>query len=238
VPPFGTPLATVPPGIWIAAEDLGLRTRRTHGATEGDELDAASTGDICYDCNGNGIEDAVDIATGYSVDMNGNGIPDECDSKSFCFGDGTLIDHTTRPARAATPAPPAAAAVTASIRAGAGLTATGIPSSDDIVLISSFEPTRSFTLFMQHDAPDDRVFHDGTLCAGGTLVRLRGRNASAGSASFPDPVWDSSITLSQRGSVTVGSGARRYYAAWYRNASTTFCPPATANVTNGWLIDW
>jgi hypothetical protein len=32
---------------------------------------------------------------------------------------------------------------------------------------------------------------------------------------------DSSITLSQRGSVTVGSGARRYYAAWYRNASTT-----------------
>ncbi|MBL8803565.1 MAG: hypothetical protein JNN27_16305 [Planctomycetes bacterium] len=32
-----------------------------------------------YDCNGNGVEDAVDIAGGYSGDENGNGIPDECE---------------------------------------------------------------------------------------------------------------------------------------------------------------
>jgi len=32
------------------------------------------------DCNGNGVEDAVDIASGYSVDQDGNGIPDECDN--------------------------------------------------------------------------------------------------------------------------------------------------------------
>ena len=51
-------------------------------------------------------------------------------------------------------------------------------------------------------------------------------------------LWDSSITLSQRGSVTIGSGAVRRYGAWYRNASTTFCPPATANVSNGWIITW
>lgn len=32
-----------------------------------------------YDCNGNGIEDAVDIAYGSSADANKNGIPDECE---------------------------------------------------------------------------------------------------------------------------------------------------------------
>jgi hypothetical protein len=35
-----------------------------------------------FDCNGNGIEDAVDIAVGASVDANGNGIPDECETGS------------------------------------------------------------------------------------------------------------------------------------------------------------
>ena len=68
--------------------------------------------------------------------------------------------------------------------------------------------------------------------------RLRGRAASGGQASFPNPVWDSTITLSQRGGVFPGQGVRRYYSAWYRNASTSFCPPATANVSNGIYVDW
>jgi hypothetical protein len=36
-----------------------------------------------FDCNGNGIGDAEDLANGTSNDLNGNGIPDECD----CLGD-------------------------------------------------------------------------------------------------------------------------------------------------------
>lgn len=32
-----------------------------------------------HDCNGNGVEDSVDIATGASSDVNLNGCPDECD---------------------------------------------------------------------------------------------------------------------------------------------------------------
>lgn len=35
---------------------------------------------IEYDCNGNGVEDAVDIAVGTSGDANWNGVPDECES--------------------------------------------------------------------------------------------------------------------------------------------------------------
>jgi hypothetical protein len=91
---------------------------------------------------------------------------------------------------------------------------------------------------LQHDAAGDFIFHDGVLCAGGTLIRLRGRNAVLGAASFPNPLFDSTITLSQRGGVFPGQGVRRYYSAWYRNASPTFCPPATANVTNGLFVDW
>jgi hypothetical protein len=67
------------------------------------------------------------------------------------------------------------------------------------VLTSVNEPATAFTLFMQHDAAGDTVFHDGVLCAGGTLIRLRGRAAGGGASIFPDPVWDSTITLSQRG---------------------------------------
>jgi hypothetical protein len=33
-----------------------------------------------HDCNGNGVPDGGDIASGYSQDVNGNGIPDECES--------------------------------------------------------------------------------------------------------------------------------------------------------------
>jgi hypothetical protein len=32
-----------------------------------------------FDCNGNGIEDSIDIATGASTDLDMNGVPDECD---------------------------------------------------------------------------------------------------------------------------------------------------------------
>lgn len=37
-------------------------------------------GEPSSDCNDNGIEDAVDIAIGYSSDLDGNGVPDECEA--------------------------------------------------------------------------------------------------------------------------------------------------------------
>lgn len=123
---------------------------------------------------------------------------------------------------------------------GARLGATGTIATDTVVLRSEFTPAASFTLFLQHDGIGDAVFHDGVLCASGTLTRLRGRAAAGGAASFPDSVFpnDATTTLSQRGGVAPDTGAVRYYSAWYRNASTTYCPPATANVSNGWTITW
>jgi len=137
---------------------------------------------------------------------------------------------------------------------GANLAASGVIADDDVlgigpnpvILTCSNMPSTAFTLFMQHDAPADAVFHDGVLCAGGTLLRLRGRAAGPGQgqpngvAIFPNDLFanDATLTLSSRGGQTPGNGNTRRYAGWYRNASTTYCPPATANVTNGWEITW
>jgi len=156
---------------------------------------------------------------------------------TFCYGDGFDASHTSACPCGNTGALGRGCAHSFD-PGGARLTADGSPGADDVVLASSSTPVSSFTLFLQHDALGDAVFHDGVLCAGGTLVRLRGRAAVAGQAWFPNSNFDSSITLSQRGGVFPGQGVRRYYAAWYRNASPSFCPPATANVTNGLLVDW
>jgi len=156
----------------------------------------------------------------------------------FCFGDGTLSDHTT-PCPCGNSGDPGNGCAHSFSILGANLVGEGAIPNDDVVLHATGMPSTAFTLFMQHDAPGDTIFHDGTLCAGGNLVRLRGRAAAGGEARFPDSNFaNDSMTLSTRGGVTVGSGAQRRYAAWYRNASTTFCPPATANVSNGWKITW
>jgi hypothetical protein len=158
---------------------------------------------------------------------------------AFCFGDGLDASHTASCPCANFGAPGHGCGHSFDPN-GAELSATGAPALDDVVLRSQFEPVTSFTLFLQHAAAGDTIFHDGVLCASGVLVRLRGRAAAAGAASFPNSAFaqDQTITLSQRGGVAPGLGVRRYYSAWFRNASTTFCPPATANVTNGWIVDW
>jgi len=158
---------------------------------------------------------------------------------AYCSNASLATDHSTPCPCGNTGAPGNGCAHSFSA-AGANLSGTGAVSTDDVQLQATGLPATSFTLFMQHSTAGDATFHDGVLCAGGTLIRLRGRAAAGGAMSFPEPAFpnDATLTLSQRGSVTVGSGARRYYAAWYRNASTTFCPPATANVTNGLVLDW
>jgi hypothetical protein len=66
------------PGIFIAAEAIGLTTVRSGFAASAnlDGLDIARL--PLFDCNGNGIEDALDLALG-GADCNGNGILDTCE---------------------------------------------------------------------------------------------------------------------------------------------------------------
>ncbi|MGE4620225.1 MAG: choice-of-anchor B family protein [Planctomycetota bacterium] len=42
---------------------------------------------LCNDCNGNGVGDDEDIASGTSTDLDGDGIPDECQCNEFVRGE-------------------------------------------------------------------------------------------------------------------------------------------------------
>jgi len=176
----------------------------------------------------------------------------------MCSNSTLGVDHTTPcPCGNAGTDPLAGCANNSIVTTGARLTATGMreldnPSDPGQVLLTATGTTgaTSFTLFIQHAIAGDEVMHDGVICTAnstpGHLIRLRGRNAGPGQgqpnnqAIFPNNLFanDSTLTLHSRGGVVVGSGATRYYAAFYRAASPTFCPPATANVTNGVTIVW
>jgi hypothetical protein len=54
-------------------------------------FDLFTAAQAAEDCNGNGVPDCQDLATGASPDCNGNGVPDECDvaqESSDCNGNG------------------------------------------------------------------------------------------------------------------------------------------------------
>lgn len=119
--------------------------------------------------------------------------------------------------------------------AGGLLSATGTPNPDSVVLQGSGMPGTVSCIYLQGDARSSMVFGDGVLCLTGNLIRLKTKSNVGGASQFPD-VGDP--LLSVRGAVTPGSGALRYYQAYYRNSAAAFCPPETFNVTNGWKITW
>lgn len=53
---------------------------RSPEATTDEATLASRRASVEQDCNGNGVEDAVDISFGSSSDANNNGIPDECEA--------------------------------------------------------------------------------------------------------------------------------------------------------------
>lgn len=122
--------------------------------------------------------------------------------------------------------------------AGALLSAVGDTASDSVRLDTSGMPTTSSCIFLKGDVYDANSvsFGDGLLCTSGSLVRLRTKIAAGGAASFPDSA--DTVTLSARGSTPPGSGLTGFYQTYYRNASATFCPPETFNISNGYQITW
>ena len=118
---------------------------------------------------------------------------------------------------------------------GANLSATGTSNPDTLTLVGSGMPTNSACIYLQGDALEDAPFGDGVRCAGGNLIRLRTKSNVGGASQYPEP---GDPLVSVRGLVTPGSGARRYYQTYYRNAAAAFCPPETFNVTNGRIVDW
>ncbi len=154
---------------------------------------------------------------------------------AFCFGDG-LDPNVTTPCPCANAGSPGHGCASSANSNGALLSASGSPALDTVVLAGSDMPFSAACIYLQGDAFDDLVFGDGVRCAGGSLIRLRTKINSAGASSFPDSA--DTVTVSQRGAVIPGSGVTRLYQVYYRNAAPAFCPPATFNASNGWLLAW
>ena len=73
------------PGIFVAAETLGINTSRSTGVLFGDDVTALDSVDyLIKDCDSDGIEDVVAIANGMVPDVNMNGIPDPCEVTFSC----------------------------------------------------------------------------------------------------------------------------------------------------------
>ncbi|MCB9915298.1 MAG: hypothetical protein H6828_09130 [Planctomycetes bacterium] len=166
------------PGIFCAAENLGLVTARSTGAI-GDDLNALDTVSLSTgtDCNGNGVPDSIDIASGASTDVNGNGIPDECEliASGYCY------------CPVGGPAPCAnwdgSAGCRNSTGVGALLSGSGTSSvfNDDLVLTVSNMPTGQFGIvYFGSTAIGPFPFGDGLRCVGGGVVRFGPKNSGAG----------------------------------------------------------
>ena len=201
------------PGIWIPAENLGLRTLRSGPTACGaDELDAlAHHVEAIIDCNGNTVEDALDIASGASLDLNLNGIPDECE-------DTVLIETPYCDC----PVGPcgndyAPAGCRNSTGVGALLTASGSSSwaADDLVLTLTQAPTFQFGIVYMGTVQVGPIpFGDGLRCVGGNVCRLPLRNTGAtGSFSYGPGI----IGLAGAAGCPVLPGDIWNFQGWYRD---------------------
>jgi len=169
-----TPLPTVfggvsPfPGIFIAAENLGLLTTRSHGLP-GDDLNALDMIEsYMADCNGNGVYDQIDISNGTSTDINGNFIPDECEliGGPYCFCPAAV-------APCGNPDPTAGCRNSTGV--GGLLTGFGTGSVviDNLVLTTTQLPTFQFGIYFGGPAMIGPLpFGDGLRCVGGGTTRF------------------------------------------------------------------
>ena len=214
------------PGIFFAAENLGLATLRA-GAPRSDDLDAAElmNGPL-FDCNGNGVEDAVDIAFATSLDANSNGIPDECEpgTTAYCFCPPTLAPCGN---------PDPTAGCRNSTGQGGLLSASGTTSvgADNLVLAATQLPAFQFgVLFMGPTNVAPVPFVDGLRCVAPPIYRYALQTSGAGGVMTYGPglVAYTVGNFPPAGWITPGS--TWHFQVWYRDP---FGPCAQgSNVTN------
>jgi len=119
---------------------------------------------------------------------------------------------------------------------GAQLTLQGAASfTNDTLTLVGTGMTNSSALYIQASAftLGGTLLGDGRTCASGPVVRLGTRSNSGGSSQYPGA---SDAPVSVRGLVP-GPGSTRLYQVYYRDLGV-FCLPATANLTNGFVVTW
>ena len=224
----------LPPGIFISAESLGLETSRSGGIA--DDMDAADMDDEPFeDCQGNGVDDSVDIALGTSDDDNLNNIPDECEEPgtTFCVCTAGVAPCGN---------PDASAGCENSTGVGATLIGAGSSSvfEDDLDLVMAQMPANQFGLvFMGEAALGSPVtLGDGVRCVSpgtSSLYRfLPAFGSGAGGTATVGSIVDYSCGGSLPAAACIASGSTWYFQGWYRDPVGP-CNQGS-NLTNGLAV--
>lgn len=226
------------PGIFFAAEALGLRTARGSAVDSGDDLDAADSSETpcngeepCFDCNENGVDDSVDIANGASQDANLNGIPDECEDKVVefckCTGGSSGSCSNADANAGCSNSTGQGGKLESNINSG-GTVSLAL---DNLVLTSSQLPTFvSGLTFMGTSSRPPATFYDGLRCINLPVLRF-GTQSSGATGSFalgPGIAAAAALRFGPSGTITAGS--TWHFQTWYRDPTG---PCGTnSNVTN------
>lgn len=154
----------------------------------------------------------------------------------FCLGDS--ISATVCPCGNSVP-PGTTAGCRNSTGTGATLEASGraeVWFDSARLTVSGLQPGAP-VLFFQGSAKQSsgygQSFGDGVRCVSGSIIRIATKIATNGTATYPG-AGDPSLRIA--GGIPP-SGGIALYQGWYRNSST-FCLPATFNLTNGVEVAW
>jgi hypothetical protein len=217
------------PGIYIAAENLGLVTARVPPPAVGfsadlDALDLPVS--PIFDCNGNGVEDSYDIAVGAASDVNKNGVPDGCEliSTTFCFCPAPLGPCGNND-------PTAGCANSTGVGGKLAASGSGSVALDNLVLGATQLPPMKPGLLLQGGSAVAGVpFFDGRRCVNGPIFRHAGVSTGpAGAVNYGPGLAAWTVANFAPGGWLV-PGSTWHFQFWHRD---TLLPCGTrANLTN------
>ena len=141
------------------------------GNVEAAPIEPDATTTISTDCNGNGIPDVSELASGAASDCDGNGVIDACDltagTLSDANGNGVPDECECRASRYCTSAPNSTGV--AALIGSTGLASLSL--NEFVLQVTGAVPDQN-GIFFSGTTQAALPFGDGTLCITGLLVRL------------------------------------------------------------------
>ncbi len=162
----------------------------------------------------------------------------------YCFGDGSLVPCPC--GNDSTPGLGRGCQYSSQLGSMNLFVCGSTAPNDTIVLVSHAQNARphgGLRVYMQGTASIAPVaFGDGLRCVGGALKRLYARNNANGLGQSVPGAGDLSVSAQSAAlGDALAPGSTRYYTAYYRDGSSSFCPApfgSTFNVTNSYQLTW